>query len=208
MAEGLAGESNASPEEIADYYDAWATAGYDEDVASWGYEAPERVADQVAAHLDRQPGEVLDAGCGTGRVGAALHAVGVRNIVAGDFTPASIEAGRARNVYRDVDHLDLNQPLTFDDDRFTAVVSVGVFSYLTETEATIRELLRVATPGGLVIFTQRTDLWDARQCSAIIESLVGADICDATLSEPQPYLPGHPEFGTEIDIIYTTLIKR
>lgn len=208
MSSGLASESNASPEEIAAYYDAWAADAYDADVAGWGYEAPDRVAAMVAHHLDHQPGPVLDAGCGTGGVGAALHALGVHDIIGGDFTPASVEAARQRGVYRSVDHLDLNERLAFDDDYFAVVASVGVFSYLTDTLATITELLRVTERGGLVIFTQRTDLWAERGCDALIDTLVASGVCTAAMSEPSPYLPGHDEFGTNIGIIYTTLTKR
>lgn len=202
---GLAGESDAAPEAIAALYDTWAAASYDDDVVGWGYEAPERAAALVAAHLGDNLGEVLDAGCGTGRGGAALQAVGIRDIVGGDFTPASIEAARTRGVYTTVEYLDLNDRLDYVDDRFAATVSVGVFSYLTETAATLRELLRIVRPGGAVIFTQRTDLWHERNCDELLRSLVADGFCTATTSDPQPYLPGHPDFGDSIGIIYTTL---
>ena len=207
MSQGLAGESNASPKDVAAYYDAWAADTYDDDVVGWGYEAPERVAAMAATYLAQQQELVLDAGCGTGQVGAALHALGVTNIIGGDFTPASVAAARQRGLYRSVDHLDLNERLNFDDDQFAVAVSVGVFSYLTNTLATITELLRVTKPGGLVIFTQRTDLWSERNCEALIDTLVTGGACTATMSEPSPYLPGHNEFGTDIGIIYTTLAK-
>ncbi len=204
MTEGLAGESDATPEAIAAYYDAWATADYDQDVSSWGYEAPEVVAAQVAA-LVGDGDEVLDAGCGTGRAGSALRAAGVRHIVGGDFTPASVAAARELGVYTSVNHLDLNTRLDFDDDRFAATVSVGVFSYVADTLASITELLRVTRPGGVVVFTQRTDLWVERHCADLIESLVSSGSCTAVMSDPSPYLPGHPEFAAAIEIIYTTL---
>lgn len=207
MSEGLAAESNASPAEIASYYDDWASSGgYDDDVAGWGYEAPERVAVMAADHLRKLPGSVLDAGCGTGRVGSALRAVGVTTLIGGDFTPASVDAARARGVYDTVDYLDLNARLEFDDNMFAVVVSVGVFSYLTDTAATLRELLRITSAGGAVIFTQRTDLWDERDCDAIVAALVSDELCTADMSDAQPYLPQHPEFASDIGIIYTTLI--
>lgn len=208
VSDGLAGEFNASPDEIVAYYDTWAAANYDDDVASWGYDAPERVAELLAAGLSETGAEVLDAGCGTGRVGVALRAVGFDNLVGGDFTPVSVEAARALGLYRVVDRLDLNSPLAFDDDRFAAAVSVGVFSYLADTAATLRELLRVTRPGGVVIFTQRTDLWEERRCDELVAALVDNGACTASSSEPSPYLPGHPEFGDEIRIIYTTLKVR
>jgi SAM-dependent methyltransferase len=201
---GLAGESDASPEQIAGYYDDWAASGtYDGDVSSWGYEAPERVAAMVVAH--GRPGEVLDAGCGTGRVGIALRAAGIVDIVGGDFTPASNEAARSLGVYRSVDQLDLNSPLAFATDRFSAAVSVGVFSYIADTAAAVGELVRVVRPGGVVIFTQRTDIWAERGDASVVQSFVNSGACTAHVSEPSPYLPGHREFGTDIGVIYTTL---
>ena len=206
MSDGLAGESEASPEEISSYYDTWADSGsYDDDVAGWGYQAPERVASMVAEHLDGRTGTVLDAGCGTGRAGAALRACGLNDLVGGDFTSASVQAASERGVYRTVDHLDLNAPLPFTDDTFSAAVSVGVFSYVTNTDATLRELLRVTEPAGVVIFTQRTDLWQPRGCDATIAQLTSEGLCHATISGHEPYLPGHPEFADSIGIFYVTL---
>ena len=202
---GLAGESDASPEEIKALYDTWAAGDYDEDVSGWGYEAPTRVAALVVSQLGIPFGEVLDAGCGTGQAGAALRAAGVATIIGGDFTPRSIEAARAGGYYDEVRHLDLNGPLDFDDDRFDAAVSVGVFSYVADTAATLIELLRIVRPGGVVVFTQRTDLWARRNCDGVIAALVADGRCEAWMSEPSPYLPGHPDFGADIGIIFTVL---
>ena len=205
---GLASQSSASGEEVADLYDTWASGGdYDRDVESWGYEAPEHIADQTLAATAVVPGEVLDAGCGTGRLGTALSTRGVHDIVGGDFTPVSIAAARARGVYTAVEHLDLNGPLDYADRRFAVTASAGVFTYVTDTEATIRELLRIVQPGGSVLFTQRTDLWAERSCNTIIERLIGDGACTANVSEPMPYLPGHPDFADTIRIRYVILVK-
>lgn len=205
---GLAAQADATGEEIAELYDTWAASGdYDRDVEEWGYEAPQRIAELTTAALAKTPGEVLDAGCGTGLVGAALRERGVQDLVGGDFTPASVATARARDVYTAVEHLDLNGPLGFADDRFAVTASAGVFSYVSDTEATIRELLRIVHPGGSVLFTQRTDLWAERDCDAIIERLVSDGQCIATVSEPMPYLPGHPDFADSIGIRYVTLVK-
>ena len=209
--QGLAGEFNATSDEIAAYYDTWALANYDDDVAAWGYEAPHRVAHMVAEHFASSAhladAAVLDAGCGTGGVGQALHEQDLQNLVGGDFTPASVEAARSKGIYRAVDHLNLNERLNFDDGAFGAAVCVGVFSYLQDTAATIAEMLRVTQPGGIVIFTQRTDLWDVRECPAIIDRLVADGACMATVSEPSAYLPRHPEFADKIGIIYSQLVR-
>lgn len=203
----LAAQSTATSEEIAELYDNWAgSGGYDRDVSDWGYVAPERVADMTVTALTGVPGEVLDAGCGTGRVGVELHAHGVRNVLGGDFTPESITAARRRDVYTSVVHLDLNEPLPYPDDRFAVTVSVGVFTYLSDTDATIRELVRIVKPRGTVIFTQRTDLWAERDCDRLLDRLVDDGLCTVEISDPQPYLPENPDFGDTIRIRYVTLV--
>lgn len=205
---GLAAESGSSPEAVVDLYDTWAGSGdYDDDVAGWGYEAPERVAAMVSEAIGSESGQVLDAGCGTGRVGVALAAAGITGVIGGDFSEASVTAAKSLGIYRQVEHLDLNGPLDFDDRRFDATVSVGVFTYLTDTGATIDELLRIVRSGGVVIFTQRTDLWDARESDRLIAERVDAGVCTAEISEPMPYLPGHPDFGDSIEVRYVTLTK-
>ena len=148
---------------------------------------------------------ILDAGCGTGLVGVELRRLGATNLIGGDFSPASVEIARQRGVYDEALHLDLNAPLEFPADSFDAIVSVGVFSYLTDSRSTIVELLRVTAPGGCVVFTQRSDLWTERDFDALIAGLVDERRCTASISDVAPYLPGHPEFGDDIGIRYVTL---
>ncbi|MGA9276076.1 methyltransferase domain-containing protein [Ilumatobacter sp.] len=209
--EGLAAQFDADPASVAAMYDDWVVTRYDADLVEWGYEAPARIVALVVELLDSGDGDgegsVLDAGCGSGLVGVELNRRGLTGIVGGDFSAASVEVARSRGVYHEVVELDLNAPLAFDDGRFVAVVSVGVFSYLTDSEATIRELLRVVEPGGWVCFTQRTDLWDDRDFSGLLRGLEDEGVCAVNISQPQPNLPGHPEFGDEIRVFDVTLTK-
>src|SRR5688572_15807029 len=94
-------QGTSDPGEVADRYDAWAT-GYDDDLASWSYRAPEVVADTV---VSRQPtaGSVLDVGCGTGLVGRALRARGFTGQIQGlDISQASLEIARQSGAYDSV----------------------------------------------------------------------------------------------------------
>jgi predicted TPR repeat methyltransferase len=204
--EGLAAKFAADPAEVAAMYDDWVPERYDADLEAWGYDAPARVVDIVAALVPDSDLPILDAGCGSGLVGIEFARRGIDHVVGGDFSPKSVEIARDRGIYDEVVELDLNEPLAFDDDAFRAAVSVGVFSYLRDPEATIRELLRVVEPGGPLVFTQRTDLWDEFAFPGILRHLVDDVATDVTVSEHEPYLPGHPEFGDDIGIHYVTLI--
>lgn len=201
--DGLGASYAASTEEVAALYDEWA-ASYDDDLDGWDYAVPERLAARLVA--DGVPdGEILDAGCGTGRSGVALRAVGVTNVLGADLSPVSLEVAERRGVYRETMVVDLKQPLPFADERFAGAVSAGVLSYVGHPEPVIRELLRVVRSDGRVIFSQRTDLWAMYDCGAIVERLVAEGRCTADVSEALPYLPHHPDFGDEIGVFEVTM---
>ena len=152
-------------------------------------------------------GPVLDAGCGTGLVGVELYGRGLEPIVGGDFSAASSRPHDREGCTADVVELDLNEPLDFADGEFRAVVSVGVFSYLSR--------FRGDDPRAAPSRPSRR----ARRVHAAHRPVGGAGVravapqprrrgvCDVSVSSPQPYLPQHPEFGGEIGIRYATLTR-
>lgn len=182
-------QSSTDPREVADRYDDWAK-GYDDDLSSWSYQAPEVVAETV---VSRHPGarSVLDVGCGTGLVGQALRARGFTGTLRGlDISQSSLAVAGERGVYDSLEAADLQQRLPVDDESVDAVVCVGVMTYLPEVETMWRELARVVTPGGVVVVTQRDDLWDERACQAIVDRMQDDGIwTPEDISGPAPYLP-------------------
>src|SRR5215218_5740790 len=131
--------------EVADRYDTWAQS-YDDDLASWSYQAPAMVARTVVT-LDPRVDSVLDVGCGTGLVGRALRARGFAGQILGlDISLASLDVAREGGAYDSLAQADLQQPLAVDDDGVGAVVCVGVMTYLPEVEAVWREFARVTRP--------------------------------------------------------------
>ena len=190
---------SSDPGEVADRYDEWAKA-YDDDLASWSYQAPTVVAETVvSSHPDA--GSVLDVGCGTGLVGRALRARGFAGELHGrDISEASLEIAQRSGAYDSLEQADLQQRLAFEDDSLDVVVCVGVMTYLPEVEAVWREFARVARPGGLVVVTQREDLWHQRDCPAVVDRLQDEDVwTPLEITGPAPYLPvgygGTPSVG-------------
>ena len=189
----------SDPREVAGRYDEWAQS-YDDDLASWSYQAPTVVAETV---VTRHPaaGSALDVGCGTGLVGQALRARGFAGQIVGlDISQASLEIAQRGGAYDALERADLQQRLAFDDDSFDALVCVGVMTYLPEVEAVWRELARVVRPGGLVVATQREDLWQARECPAVVDRLQSEGVwTPLEITGPAAYLPdgygGTPEVG-------------
>jgi predicted TPR repeat methyltransferase len=179
----------ADPREVAQHYDAWAEQ-YDTDLDAWSYQAPAVVADTVVAR-DPRPQSVLDVGCGTGLVGRTLRAKGYEGQLSGlDISQQSLRVAEDSGAYDALRATDLQQPLPIDDDAVDALVCVGVMTYLTDVEAVWREFARVVRPRGLVVVTQREDLWEPRECQAVVDRLEADDAwVPIDVTGPAPYLP-------------------
>lgn len=192
------------PRDVAERYDAWAQS-YDDDLASWSYRAPAAVADIVAA---RQPASVLDVGCGTGLVGRELRARGFDGRLTGlDLSEASLAVARDSGVYDEVARADLQQSLPVASDSAGAVVCVGVMTYLPEVEAVWRELARVSRPGGVVVVTQREDLWAERDCQGVVDRLTDDGTWTALdVTGPAAYLPEGYGGGPAVGCYYLTAL--
>ena len=194
-----------SMDEVRGYYDDKA-ATYDATLASWGYDAPRRVAELLLGSLTNipSPQTVLDAGCGTGLAGQALRDAGFTGRLLGvDLSPDSVALAIERRIYDEVLVGDLQQPLGYDVDSVDAVACVGVLTYVPDVAAIWGEFCRVTRPGGVVALTQRDDVWNKRRCNDVLHDLErdGRWVV-VNLSPPASYLPGNADFGDEILVRY------
>ncbi|MEU0794671.1 methyltransferase domain-containing protein [Amycolatopsis sp. NPDC005961] len=94
---------------------------------------------------------VLDAGCGSGPLAAALRERGAA--VSGfDASAKMVELARRRlGPDADLRVADLGEPLPYPDGAFDDVVGALVLHYLEDWTAPLGELRRVLTPGGRLI---------------------------------------------------------
>ncbi|MEO6082735.1 MAG: class I SAM-dependent methyltransferase [Umezawaea sp.] len=94
---------------------------------------------------------ILDAGCGSGPLFAALRDRGA--IVTGfDSSTGMLELARRRlGPDADLRVADLGSPLPFPDDTFDDVIASLVLHYLEDWGRTLTELRRVLTAGGRLI---------------------------------------------------------
>ncbi|HEY3471106.1 MAG TPA: methyltransferase domain-containing protein [Amycolatopsis sp.] len=137
-------------EERADDYDGLATAYTAENETSLMNAYYERPA-TLALVGDVTGRRILDAGCGSGPLSAALRDRGA--IVTGIDSSAGMLEQARRRLGADVDLrvADLADPLPFPDDAFDDVVASLVLHYLRDWAPTLAEFRRVLRPGGRLI---------------------------------------------------------
>lgn len=194
----------ADTAEVAERYDKWADT-YDEEIRSWSYTAPEVVAEIVVTRMPDAT-SVLDAGCGTGLVGQALRSAGFLGEIHGiDLSEESLPVAKRSGAYTTLQPADLQQPLSAADDSVDVLVCVGVMTYVPDVDAAWHEFARVVRPGGLVVVTQREDLWESRDCQGVIDLLSAEGVwTPLAVTGPESYLPGNTEGMGPVGVYYVT----
>lgn len=139
----------AGPARVNDY-DSFAeaySAENDSSLANAYYERPAmlELAGDVAGR------RILDAGCGSGPLFAALRDRGA--VVTGvDASAGMLELARRRlGADADLRVADLADPLPFPDGAFDDIIASLVLHYLEDWGPTLTELRRVLTPGGRLL---------------------------------------------------------
>jgi SAM-dependent methyltransferase len=107
--------------------------------------------DEAAA--DASGADVLDVGCNTG-YGTLRFLDVARRVVGVDVSPAAIDLARARAVAGRPEFLAVDGlGLPFPDGSFDLVISFQVLEHVADPLPYLREIWRVARPGGSVILT-------------------------------------------------------
>ena len=97
-------------------------------------------------------GNILDVGCGYGRILNALHHMGYENLIGIDFSSGMI--ARGKNQFPQLNLLvQENESIDFSDNSFDAVILFAVLTCITSDSAQrklISEIKRVLKPGGIL----------------------------------------------------------
>ena len=136
-----------------------------------GYVAPMIACDLLKGYLDRKAARILDAGCGTGIVGALLHKDGYGNIEGLDYSPQMLAQAERKGIYTALHRGDLTKALLTADDAYDAVISVGTFTCGHVGPEAFGELVRVTRPGGYLCFTVREQAWEEDDYRTIVRDM-------------------------------------
>lgn len=103
------------------------------------------------------PGHVLNLGCGTGNLTAALVAEGVATTCIGfDISASTVDTARQKTASMKSISFEVGSAteLPFDDNSFDLVVGDAFLHHILDTEACLREVHRVTKPGGVASFNE------------------------------------------------------
>jgi len=141
-----------TPEDSINLYKTWAST-YDEDFAKQNdYRSPIEIAKYFAQYSEDKDTPILDVGAGTGLIGECLN-LNSKEIDAIDISPEMLNIARTKNCYSEIIEADLTKRLLINDNHYGAIVSAGTFTHGHVGPNVLDELLRVARPGALFIFT-------------------------------------------------------
>ena len=178
-----------APEEVAALYDGWAET-YDAEMARAGYRHPAIGLALLSRHLPHGAGPILDAGCGTGLLGDWLAIMGLSPVEGLDLSQGMLAVARAKGAYAALHNLALGRDLPFVDGHFAGVISTGVFTTGHVGTEGLPELIRILRPGGALVLTVKTTLWDG------FDSFLAARSDLARLEQTAPYVSMPGEAGT------------
>ena len=136
-----------------DIYDDWSQDYDDHLLTEFGYISPGVAAAELARHLQQRNLEIIDFGCGTGLVGAALREQGFVNVDGVDISTGMLEQARSKQVYRNLLCADLTARIPLDDDAYAAGLCVGSLGAGHVGAQHVPEMLRSIRRGGQFVLT-------------------------------------------------------
>ena len=142
-----------SKEKVLDYYINWTENNkYNQDMIDWNYVAPKNAVKIFSKHASSKSINILDAGCGTGLVAKELLKEGFTNLIGVDFSQNMLNLV-PKNLYQQLDLIDLNNPLKYIDNYLDAIICVGTFTYGHVKAHALNEFIRIVKKDGLICFT-------------------------------------------------------
>ena len=107
--------------------------------------------------------KIFDAGCGTGLVGEALVSLVPRGLIeihGGDVSTNMLEIARSKDVYADLQIVNLKEELPYQAESFDSVLCAGVFGIGHCGPECVPNLLRILKRECYLIATVNRELYD------------------------------------------------
>jgi SAM-dependent methyltransferase len=184
-------------------YHEWADR-YDTDMLSTGYLHIPVIIGLVTRHVPRTDAAILDAGVGTGQVGAILSILGYNNLNGLDMSQAMLAKAEARKCYAELKHGVLGEKLDYSDKSFDAIISTGTFTTGHAPASAFDELVRILEPGGILMATFGTIVWEEQGFKSKLDELVAMRVLKSVeitpIYCPMPYSNTESGFTTRAHV--------
>lgn len=183
-----------STDESRQLYDQWASS-YDADMQTHSFTAPQIVAEMVPKYLDISPDNaiVVDAGCGSGLVGAALHRSGFKTIDGLDLSEGMLKVAEKTGAYRKLEVTDLTKRLDIEDATYDALTCSGTFTHGHVGPEPLPELVRIVKSGGILVATVLEAFWTQGDFDTVVKRLEES----GTVEVLENKLHNYRKFGDE-----------
>ncbi|MDD9908116.1 MAG: class I SAM-dependent methyltransferase [Ahrensia sp.] len=140
-----------TPQDSVRLYAKWAES-YDEGFAAeQGYRTPAVIATAFAEAATEHDTPLLDVGCGTGLLAAALPPSLQASLWGLDISAQMLAVAEEKHLYQRLIEGNLLERLPFDDATFGCILSAGTFTTGHVGPQAFEELLRISKPDALFL---------------------------------------------------------
>ena len=147
-------------EQVMKFYDDWGEKDkYNKDMIDWNYTGPKETVNTFKKYAVNKDMIIFDAGCGSGLVGEELKKNGYNNLYGADLSQTLLDS-IPKNLYKNLDKVDLNKSINVSDNFYDAVMCVGTFTYAHVKPSALDEFVRITKNKGLICFTINEGIYE------------------------------------------------
>ena len=167
-------------------YDEWANKYDHDNDATLGTISQPKTVEILCTVLEKHA-KILDAGCGTGLVGAELAKSGYDTFDGVDLSGEMLRHAKTRG-YTKLFQYSLNDPLPISDGAYDAIISAGLFTHGHVKTHAIRELIRITKSGGYLCFTINEGVYHSQGFDTEIQSISDDRLWEIKKLEKDAYM--------------------
>ena len=139
--------------EVMNYYDEWSKNNkYNQDMSDWEYSGPKETSEILTKYQKIKDIKIYDAGCGSGLVGLELKKYGFNYFDGADLSKQLLNQV-PKNLYNELEQVDLNKSISKKDNLYDVVMCVGTFTFAHVKADALDEFVRITKNNGLICFT-------------------------------------------------------